>query len=94
MPNIDKGLMEVRRVLKKGGQFYCATYGEHGIMKYLSEVLSAYGVDDNINKNFTLQNGYEILNKIFSKVKKLEYIDSLEITNIEDMMEYTYSLSN
>ena len=94
VPDIDKGLAEVRRVLKRGGCFYCATYGEHGIIEYLSKILSVYGVEDNINKNFTLQNGYKILNKIFSRVEKLEYIDSLAVTNIDDMVEYIYSLSS
>ena len=94
VPDIEKGLSEVRRVLKRGGCFYCATYGEHGIIEYLSKILSAYGVEDNINKNFTLQNGYEILRKKFSKVEKLEYIDSLAVTNVEDMVGYIYSLSS
>ena len=94
VPDIDKGLAEVRRVLKRGGIFYCATYGEHGIIEYLSKILSAYGVEDNINKNFTLQNGYEILSKTFSKVEKLEYVDSLAVTNTDDMVEYIYSLSS
>ena len=48
----------------------------------------------NINKNFTLQNGYEILSKTFSRVEKLDYIDWLAVTNIDDMVEYTYSLSS
>ena len=48
----------------------------------------------NINKNFTLQNGYEILSKTFSRVEKLDYIDSLAVTNIDDMVEYIYSLSS
>ena len=39
VPDIDKGLAEVRRVLKRGGLFYCATYGEHGIIEYLSKIL-------------------------------------------------------
>lgn len=94
VPDINKGLEQVRRVLKKGGVFYCATYGEHGIIEYLSKILSVYGVEDNINKNFTLQNGYEILNKTFSSVEKLEYVDSLAVTNMDDMVEYIYSLSN
>lgn len=93
VPDIEKGLAEVRRVLKKGGYFYCATYGEHGIIEYLSKILSVYGVKDHINKNFTLQNGREILSKTFSKVEKLEYIDSLAVTNVDDMVEYIYSLS-
>ena len=92
VPDIHKGLTEVRRVLKKDGTFYCATYGEHGIIEYLSKLLAAYGVEDNINKNFTLQNGYEILSKSFSKIEKLEYVDSLAVTNIDDMVNYIYSL--
>lgn len=93
VPDIDKGLAEVRRVLRKDGHFYCATYGEHGIIEYLSKILFAYGVEDNINKNFTLQNGYSILSKVFSKVEKIEYIDSLAVTNMDDMVDYIYSLS-
>ena len=31
VPDIEQGLREVRRVLKKSGVFYCATYGEHKI---------------------------------------------------------------
>lgn len=94
VPDIDKGLAEVQRVLKKNGSFYCATYGEHGIIEYLSKILSVYGVEDNINKNFTFQNGYEILQKSFQKVEKLEYIDSLAITHVNDMVDYIYSLSS
>ncbi len=94
VPDIDKGLAEVRRVLKKDGSFYCATYGEHGITEYLSKILDAYGVEDNLNKNFTLQNGYNILKKLFLKVEKLEYNDSLAVTNIDDMVDYIYSLSS
>lgn len=94
IPDIEKALLEVRRVLKREGYFYCATYGEHGIMDYLSKILSKYSFVDSINKNFTLQNGYEVLSKFFSKIKKLEYIDSLAVTNLDDMVEYIYSLSN
>ena len=94
VPDISKGLAEVRRVLKRDGLFYCATYGEHGIIEYLSKVLVAYGVEDNVNKNFTLQNGQKILTKHFSKVTKLEYIDSLAVTDVSDMVEYIYSLSS
>lgn len=94
VPNMEKGLGEVRRVLKRGGCFYCATYGEHGIVEYISKIFSVRGVEDNTNKNFTLQNGYKILNKVFSSVEKLDYIDSLAVTNIDDMIEYIYSLSS
>ena len=94
VPDLNKGLTEVKRVLKQDGKFYCATYGEHGIIEFLSDLLSTYGVEDNINKNFTLQNGQKLLEKEFTNIQKLEYIDALEVTDINDMVEYIYSLSD
>ena len=94
VPDINRALSEVRRVLKKDGYFYCATFGEHGIIEYLSEVLSAYGVADNTNKNFTLQNGYDILHRVFDEVEMREYEDSLEVTDLDDMVDYIFSLSS
>lgn len=32
VPDLRRALLEVRRVLKPGGSFYCATFGEHGIL--------------------------------------------------------------
>ena len=94
VPDMNRGLAEVRRVLKKGGAFYCATFGEHGIMEFLCKALNAYGVEDNANKNFTLQNGKEILKPFFSDVQRLNYEDSLAVTNLDDLIEYIYSLSS
>ena len=94
VPDLDRGLSEVRRVLKDGGKFYCATYGEHGIMEYLFSLLKDYGVKDTTNKNFTLQNGAGLLKKIFNHVEKCEYPDALAITDLDDMLNYIYSLSS
>ncbi|MDE6241635.1 MAG: class I SAM-dependent methyltransferase [Anaeroplasmataceae bacterium] len=94
VPDMKKGLSEVKRVLKEGGRFYCATYGEHGIVQYIADLLKPYGAEDSTNKNFTLQNGKQILAQYFSSIEKKEYIDSLEVTNIEDMLDYISSLSS
>ena len=94
VPDLQKALSEVRRVLKKGGAFYCATYGEHGIIEYLSGLLSEYGLKDKTNKNFTLQNGDTYLKQVFSQVERLEYKDSLAVTDIGDLVDYLYSLTS
>ena len=94
VPDIEKGLREVRRVLKDGGIFYCATYGEHGIIEYLSGILSTYGMEDRTNKNFTLQNGEDILKHTFDQVRQLKYDDSLAVTNVDDLVDYLYSLTS
>ena len=94
VPDINMGLKEVRRVLKDDGTFYCATFGEHGIIEYLSEVLKEYGMEDKTVKNFTLQNGEGILKTVFERVKRLDYMDSLAVTNIDDLIDYIYSLTS
>ena len=93
VPDLYRALTEVRRV-KKGGKFIVLLMEKHGITEYLTTLFSEYGVEDSINKNFTLQNGYEILGKVFSKVEKLEYVDSLQVREVDDMVEYIYSLSS
>lgn len=94
VPNLNKGLSEVKRILTGDGYFYCATYGENGIMPFIAGLLKEYGITDNTNKNFTLQNGYGILKKYFSHIQKLDYKDSLTITNVNDVLDYIYSLTN
>ena len=56
--------------------------------------LGEYGVEDNINKNFTLQNGAQILSTVFKNIRKENYEDSLAVTEIDDLIGYIYSLSS
>lgn len=94
VPNLDKGLSEIRRILTDDGYFYCATYGENGIMPFIASLLKEYGVTDTTNKNFTLQNGHGILQKYFSNIQRLDYEDSLAVTDVDDVLDYIYSLTN
>lgn len=94
VPNLEKALSEVKRVLKNEGVFYCATYGEHGINEYISSLLMNFEVEDITNENFTLQNGEEKLKSYFSFVDKLDYKDSLEVKNVDDIIDYVYSLTS
>ena len=94
VPDMDRGLGEVRRVLRPGGAFYCATYGEHGIMEFLSEALGEFGVRDPMNRRFTLQNGESLLRRHFSSVRRLDYEDALNVTRVEDLVDYLYSMAS
>ena len=94
VPQLEKGLSEVKRVLRDNGTFYCATYGENGIVAYISGLLKDLGVEDKLNRSFTLQNGSDHLGRFFNCVRRLDYEDALEVTNIEDMLDYVYSLSS
>lgn len=94
VPEIHKGLTEVRRVLKENGCFYSATYGENGIVQFISRLLKSYNVEGKLNKSFTLQNGKGILSNYFQTVIRYDYEDALEVKNIDDMIDYIYSLSS
>lgn len=94
VPDLHGGLSEVRRVLKPGGKFYCATYGEHGIMEFVNDTLMKYGIHGSIGKTFTLQNGEETLSRHFTKVTQYTRDDGLAITHIPDFVDYVLSMSS
>lgn len=94
VPDLDKGLSEVRRVLKDGGTFYCATLGENNFVETLAKWFELGGESFNPNHNFTMQNGEAKLRNHFSNVKPVYYEDSLHIIDIEDLVEYLKSLAS
>lgn len=88
VPNIDKAVSEVCRVLKRDGHFYAGTTGENGIMETIAKLL---GLDLVYVNTFSLENGEEQLAPYFSKIEIERYKDSLEVSSIDDLMEYIYS---
>ena len=94
VPDLHKGLSEVRRVLKPGGSFYCATYGEHGIMQFINDTLHDLGIHGEVYKTFTLQNGEELLRNHFEEVAMCTREDGLEIPNVNDFVDYVMSMSS
>lgn len=94
VPDLDRGLSEVRRVLKPGGKFYCATYGEHGIAEFINDALEEYHISGSIGKTFTLQNGGKSLAAHFSVVERFVRDDALAVTYIPDFVDYVLSMSS
>lgn len=94
--DIDLALSEVKRVLKKGGLFYCSTLGMNGMTQYLYHALDELGIPYNHESNisFTLQNGMQFLKKQFCKVERRDYEDALEIDKVEDYVDYIYSMAS
>ena len=93
VPDLPRALSEVRRVLKDGGTFYCATYGEHGIMEYLCGLFGRPELAAGANHAFTMQNGASQLQACFAHVRRLDYQDSLAVTDVRDLADYIGSLT-
>ncbi|MCL2378645.1 MAG: class I SAM-dependent methyltransferase [Defluviitaleaceae bacterium] len=94
VPDLDKALSEVHRVLKKDGTFYAATGGAVGIAQYVHHVLkkfdpSSVGALEEIP--FNSENGGEILARHFSSVKRYDYVDALAITETNDLIAWLES---
>lgn len=93
--DLNQGLKEIDRVLKPNGVFYCSTYGkEH--MKEITELVQNFDSRINLSNHrlyniFGLENGEEILKHYFSNVQRLEYPDSLEITESKPLIDYIMS---
>ena len=92
VPDLPKALAEVRRVLRPGGSFYCATFGQQGTAEYVGEILQRFGLANTITHTFTLQNGGPQLAAQFETVECLIRPDALAVTCVEDFADYIDSL--
>lgn len=97
VPDKDRALSEIFRVLKPDGRFYASTLGE----KSLDELQQIYRQLEgkahftySSDVSFTLENGFELLEKFFSHVEQRRYIDALEVTDIDDLLGYIQSYND
>ena len=94
VPDLDKALSEVQRVLKTSGCFYSATDGNGGMRPFLHNAIKKFDPDSKAFTEkipFNLQNGSEILSRYFSFVERFDYKNVLAITETQDLMEWLKS---
>ena len=94
VPDLDKALSEVQRVLKIGGCFYSATDGNGGMRPFLHNAIKKFDPESKAFTEkipFNLQNGSEILSQYFSLVERFDYENVLAITETQDLMEWLKS---
>ena len=93
--DLNQGLKEIRRVLKPNGVLYCSTYGSKH-MKEITEIVQNFDSRINLSNQrlydvFGLENGESILKQYFTNVQRMDYQDSLEITESKPLIDYIMS---
>lgn len=94
--DLEQGLSEVERILKKNGTFYASTNGIHGIRHYLNSILKEFNPASTAFKEdyaFSMQNGGEILSYHFKDVSCIEYPDALVIPDVEPLLDWLNSIT-
>jgi len=96
VPDLAKGLAEVRRVLKPNGRFFAATNGDTH-MKEVKEV--ALELTSEVSEfewprlTFRMENGRSLLSPTFDSVELIPFPDSLEVTEVEPLIAYIQSMT-
>lgn len=72
VPNMDKALKEIKRVLRPGGKLYVTANSKYSMLE-LNELLEDFSPKSGLNSNgystrFELENGKEILGKHFKNI--------------------------
>lgn len=92
VPNLPRALSEIKRVLKPGGRLIAATVGENHMREALRWTQQVGGETfGRLSVPFTLENGFEQLNTVFSNVTLVRYIDGLKVTEVKPLIEYILS---
>jgi len=89
----QKGLGEIRRVLRGGGTFFASTNGiDH--LREIKDLMVSFGIEgSDVSSSFTLENGLEQLAPVFGDVQRDDYVDSLRVTDPEMLLGYVASMN-
>ena len=93
VPDREKALAEIKRVLKDDGHLITTTVGNthmQEMYQWLKRVNSNER-PDMFSNPFTLENGLEQLQNVFSQVKMSRYADSLHVTEIDLLIAFIRS---
>lgn len=92
-----KALSEINRVMKPGGRLYISTIGSTHL-KELKQLLTSFKTglqlsDIDFSEEFGLENGGGQIDEFFSNNRQVRYHDSLEISEVEALVDYVASTS-
>ncbi|MCJ8171323.1 MerR family transcriptional regulator [Clostridium botulinum] len=97
VPNINKALKEINRVLKSEGILFASTVGKNH-MKEIREIISKFDIYNltseswEITDSFQLENGLKIVSEYFNMVELKRYKDNLKVTDPVYILDYIFSM--
>ncbi|MDQ3458641.1 MAG: class I SAM-dependent methyltransferase [Deinococcota bacterium] len=91
VPDRQKALAEIRRVLKPNGKLYAATNGSKHLLETEVLIRKLKPEQKRMAEPFNLDNGQEQLSACFSNVELRRYNDSLRVTETEPLIAYLLS---
>ena len=99
VPDLDRALAEIQRVLRPGGRLFAATNGA-AHMRELGQLVArvapdaaAAAVGLRFSRAFGLEDGAQQLTPWFATVVREDYPDALEVTDVEPLVAYLQSMS-
>jgi ubiquinone/menaquinone biosynthesis C-methylase UbiE len=93
VPDRQKAIGEIKRVLKSGGRLFAATVGDNHLKEMMDvlRLVHASKTWESYANPFTLESGLEQLKPFFPNVTMSRYEDNLHVSEIEPMMAYVRS---
>ncbi|KKM83279.1 hypothetical protein LCGC14_1311020 [marine sediment metagenome] len=91
IPNIERALISINRVLKPGGRFISTTISRQHIRE-LTNFLSEFGLSSEekmkLFSEFRNETGEEVLKPFFAEIDFYEYINHVNIKSVDPLMRY------
>ncbi len=93
--NIHQACSEIAQVLAPGGRVICSTYGSRH-MKEITHLVQGFDnrivlAAENLYDRFGLENGEEMLHRVFPEVSMVRYEDEIRISQPEPLLDYILS---
>jgi SAM-dependent methyltransferase len=89
VPDIDRGLAEIARVLRPGGALIAVTNS----VLHLSEFRELIAYPDSHRETFNRENGEEFLRKHFAQIERLDLELEVTVRDRQKLVDYQQSIS-
>jgi ubiquinone/menaquinone biosynthesis C-methylase UbiE len=96
VPDRQKAITEIRRVLKANGHLFATTIGQNHLKEIADWIRRVNPGTDftSFGSPFTLENGLEQLKQFFPQVTLSRYQDSLQVTEVKPIIAFILSTSH